>query len=196
MSLQAYVEHTASKSNAAKAAEDAKKPAKQKALGKETQLTEQATQAGFDLSDVYGRAAEQYNQFMKQGMQSAAQKTPRLLQGAASFNAPGGQSIVAAEAIAPTVTGAQAALGMTGTDRIAGSQAAQQESLQGASEYAMSAMPHVMQQKKVLGYLDALGSFRETYDDDESMSMLTEMLNAELDPEVVSQVLSIVGYAA
>lgn len=188
MSLQAYVEHTASKSNAAKAAEDAKKPAKQKALGKETQLTEQATQAGFDLSDVYGRAAEQYNQFMKQGMQSAAQKTPRLLQGAASFNAPGGQSIVAAEAIAPTVTGAQAALGMTGTDRIAGSQAAQQESLQSASEYAMSAMPSVVKQKKVLGYLDMYGTARNTMSDDEAQSFLFQMLADELDPEVVTQV--------
>lgn len=157
-------------------------------LAKERQLIDQATQAGFDKSEMYKKAADQYGQYMRQGMQSAAQLTPRMLQGASSFNAPGGASIVAAEAVAPSIAAAQSQLGMTGTDKIAEANLGGAESEINAAEYAMSAMPSVVQNKKVLGYLDTYGSLRETLSDQEAQNAIWELLATELDPGVAAQV--------
>ena len=163
-------------------------PNKEKELGKERALIDESVQAGRDRTGLYEDAAKQYEQYMRQGMQSAAQLTPRMLQGASSFNAPGGASIVAAEAVAPSIAAAQSQLGMTGTDKILGAGVGGKESQIGASEYAMSAMPHVVKQKKVLGYMDIYGDARNTMDDDEARDFVFSMLQDELDPEVIETV--------
>lgn len=157
-------------------------------LAKERQFIDQATQAGFDMASLYGDAAKQYEKFMRQGMQAQGQLTPRLLQGASAFGSPGGAALVAAEGLAPSITAAQSQLGMSGTDKILGAGVGGQEAERGAAEYAMSSLPSVIKQNKVLGYLDTYGSLRKTMGDQEAQDALFQLLLDEIDPDVVTQV--------
>jgi hypothetical protein len=151
---------------------------------KEKRLRGDAVQAGYDKASAYDRAVKQYDKFMREGMQSVAQLTPRMLQGASSFNAPGGASIVAAEAVAPTIAAAQSQLGLTGTDRIVGAEVGGADARTDAALFDISALDSVVAQRKALGYMDLYQNYRQMYDDEQAASMLAHDLRWEQDPAV------------
>jgi hypothetical protein len=155
-----------------------------KEFEQEKKLRKDAVQAGYDKASLFGDAAKEYEKFMRQGMQAQGQLTPRVLQGASAFGSPGGAALVAAEGIAPTITAAQSQLGMSGTDKILGANVGQADATRDASEYAMSAMDSVLLQQKVLGYMDLFMSYRNIYDDEESLMLLRNDLRNETNPEV------------
>lgn len=153
-------------------------------LAEERQLVGEAVQAGRDRTAMYQDAAERMRREFDQASQAVAQQTPRLLATAGAFNTTGGNVVDAARGIAPTIADTRAKLGMTGIDAIANLGAAQFDSGIDAAEYGLSAMPHVRQSKKVLGYVQLHKEMSDRLGPEEANRRMMVLLGSEIDPKV------------
>ena len=156
-------------------------------IAEERQLVGQAVQAGQDRTALYQDAAEKMKREFDLASQAVGQQTPRMLSGAGAFNTTGGGKLDAARSIAPAIGQAQSTLGMTGIDAITNLGVKGFDSGIDAAEYGLSAMPHVRQGKKVLGYIQLHKEFSDVHGVYEANRMLESLLANEIDPEVVRQ---------
>jgi hypothetical protein len=162
-------------------------------IAEESQLIGQAVQAGRDRTAMYQDAAERMRRDFDLASQSVAQQTPRLLATAGAFNTTGGNVVDAARGIAPVIGDTRAKLSMTGTDALSKLGAAQFDSAIDDAEYGLSAMPHVRQSKKVLGYVQLHKDMRDKHGDAEADRRMMELLGSEIDPKVKQDTMSVLG---
>lgn len=156
-------------------------------IQQENKLVAEAVQAGRERTQLYKNAAERMRREFDLASQSVAQQTPRLLATAGPFNTTGGNVVGAARGIAPTIGDTRAKLSMTGIDAMTDLGVAGFDSGIDAAEYGLSAMPHVRQGKKVLGYIQLHKEFSDIHGVYEANRMIEDMLANEIDPEVVRQ---------
>lgn len=162
-------------------------------IAEERQLIGEAVQAGRDRTAMYQDAAERMRREFDQASQAVAQQTPRLLATAGAFNTPGGSRVDAARSIAPAIADTRARLTMTGTDALSKLGAAQFDSGIDAAEYGLSAMPHVRQSKKVLGYVQLHKDMVDRLGQAEADRRMMELLGSEIDPKVKQDTISVLG---
>jgi hypothetical protein len=162
-------------------------------IAEERQLVGQAVQAGQDRTALYQDAAEKMKREFDLASQAVGQQTPRMLAAAGAFNTTGGGRLDAARAIAPAIGEAQAKLGMTGVDAITNLGVKGFDSGIDSAEYGLSAMPHVRQSTKVLGYVQLHKDLTDRHGESEANRMIGELLKAEIDQKVVQDTENTLG---
>jgi len=162
---------------------------------KEQDLIQQAVQAGFGLSDVYGKGAEKIQRGAQKQGTAMQQMAARSLMGATPFGQAGGALLPAAAG-----TGIQAAMNVGAMETqaakdVTGMQAAGQDAMQAAAQFAISALPGKMAQNAAMGYLKTFYEIAAGQGLETAQSTVNAMLANETNPQVVASVQNMMSTA-
>lgn len=170
-------------------------PANQAEFQKEQDLIQQAVQAGFGLSDVYGKGAEKIQRGAQKQATAMQQMAARSLMGATPFGQAGGALLPAAAG-----TGIQAAMNVGAAEAqaakdVTGMQAAGQDAMQAAAQFAISALPGKMAQNAAMGYLKTFYEIAAGQGLEEAQNTVNAMLANETNPQVLASVQNMMSAA-